>query len=162
MQSKSNPKKLDKIGDARLDLIPRLEDCKPGVRPTEFNVLVATVPATEDKKIGSIYIPDDSAETLDLAQQIGRIIDQSPHAYSYADWTGIEDLKPQIGQAVWFARYGGKDFEGRDGRQYRILKDKDVGMVIEEEPAAPDASEHHTPTGYTVADVVQHFSKTGT
>jgi co-chaperonin GroES (HSP10) len=157
--SKPKIQNLGKIGDARLDLIPRLDDCAPGIRPVEYNVIVATVPATdgtqsEGKKIGAIFIPDDAAETLDLAMQVGRIVAQSPLAYSYDGWPD-ESLKPQIGDAVWFARYAGKDFTGVDGRQYRILKDKDIGAVIEEAPVSFVA------TGYG-AQANNPFLKTGT
>src|SRR6185503_7468 len=63
--------------------------------------------------------------------QVGRIIDQSPLAYDYAVWPDPA-LKPPVGNLVWFARYAGAVFEGVDGREYRILKDKDIGAVIEE------------------------------
>jgi co-chaperonin GroES (HSP10) len=63
--------------------------------------------------------------------QVGRIIAQSPLAYSYEKWPD-ETLKPQAGQLVWFARYAGAPFEGLDGREYRIVKDKDIGAVIAE------------------------------
>lgn len=135
----NSPKKpsvgsLGKIGDARLDLVPALDGCHPGIRPVEYNVIVAPAPSTEvEGKIGSIFIPDEARETLDLAMQVGRIIDQSPLAYDYAVWPD-QSLKPQIGQIVWFARYAGKEFEGTDGKNYRILKDKDIGAVVEEAP----------------------------
>lgn len=122
---------LGKIGEARLDLVPQLADCRPGIRPIEYNVIVAPAPSTEvEGKIGSIFIPDEAKETLDLAMQVGRVIAQSPLAYDYAKWPA--DTKPQVGQIVWFARYAGKEFEGADGKTYRILKDKDIGAVIEE------------------------------
>lgn len=134
MPSSSKPKAighLGKIGDARLDLLPRLEDCNPGLRPVEYNVIVAPVPSTEvEGKIGSIFIPDEAKETLDLAMQVGRIVAQSALAYDYAIWPD-PSMKPQVGDAVWFARYGGKEFEGADGKTYRILKDRDIGAVIE-------------------------------
>ncbi len=137
MQSSSNKPKigsLGKLGDARLDLVPLLADCRPGIRPIEYNVIVAPVAATEsDGKIGSLYIPDDAKENLDLAMQVGRIIAQSPLAYSYEKWLQ-PDLQPQVGQIVWFARYAGKEFVGIDGKTYRILKDKDIGAIIEEPP----------------------------
>jgi hypothetical protein len=63
--------------------------------------------------------------------QVGRIVAQSPLAYSYEKWPDPSQ-KPQVGQVVWFARYAGKEFEGADGKMYRILKDKDIGAVIEE------------------------------
>ncbi len=123
---------LGKIGEARLDLVPLLAECRPGIRPIEYNVIVAPAPSTEvEGKIGSIFIPDEAKETLDLAMQVGRVIDQSPLAYSYDTWPD-KTKQPQIGQIVWFARYAGKEFEGADGKTYRILKDKDIGAVIEE------------------------------
>lgn len=150
--SSNKPKiaSLGKIGDARLDLVPRREDCRPGIRPVEYNVIVAPVPSTEvEGKIGSVFIPDEAKETLDLAMQVGRIIDQSPLAYDYAKWADPSQ-QPQIGQIVWFARYAGKEFEGADGKTYRILKDKDIGAVIEEpEPGevihASDCAVHNEP-----------------
>jgi co-chaperonin GroES (HSP10) len=170
MPSSSKPKitNLGKIGDARLDLVPALADCKPGIRPVEYNVIVAPVPSTEaEGKIGSIFIPDDAKETLDLAMQVGRIIAQSPLAYDYAKWSD-DDLKPQIGQIVWFARYAGKEFEGADGKTYRILKDKDIGAVIKEaaayvEPLAVNQGMNNPHWPMDSLDGRQHtLSKTGT
>lgn len=160
MPPSSKPKiaNLGKIGDARLDLVPALADCKPGIRPVEYNVIVAPVPSTEGEgKIGSVFIPDESKETLDLAMQVGRVIDQSPLAYSYDKWPD-PSKQPQVGQIVWFARYAGKEFEGADGKTYRILKDKDIGAVIEDvvapstlnnqEWSAGNLIVHHRATGY--------------
>ena len=178
MPSSSKPKvaNLGKIGDARLDLVPALADCKPGIRPVEYNVIVAPVPSTEvEGKIGSIFIPDESKETLDLAMQVGRIIAQSPLAYDYAKWPD-DSLKPKVGQIVWFARYGGKEFEGADGKMYRILKDKDIGAVIEERFEWSDPAKAIVPEALNgafgqggsnyqqnYADFYQHtLSKTGT
>lgn len=133
---------LGKIGEARLDLVPQLDECNPGIRPVEYNVIVAPAPSTESQgKIGSIFIPDEAKDTLDLAMQVGRIVRQSPLAFDYANWPD-ESLKPNVGDIVWFARYAGKEFEARDGKTYRILKDKDIGAVIEESsrvrPFIPD------------------------
>lgn len=146
MQSSSKKREvgsLGRIGDARLDLVPSLADCNPGIRPVEYNVVIATAPSTDSDKIGSVFIPDEAKETLDLAMQVGRIVAQSPLAYSYEKWPE-PNLKPQIGQIVWFARYAGKEFVGADGKDYRILKDKDIGAVIEE----PGARNDFTPPGY--------------
>lgn len=126
---------VGKIGEARLDLVPQLADCNPGIKPVEYNVVIAPAPSTEGKggeqKIGSIFIPDEAKENLDLAMQVGRIVRQSPLAFSYDTWPSDDD-KPKVGQIVWFARYAGKEFEGADGKTYRILKDKDIGAIVEE------------------------------
>lgn len=155
---------LGKIGDARLDLVPKLEDCAPGIRPIEYNVIVAPAPSTaEEGKIGSVFIPDEAKETFDLAMQVGRIIAQSPLAYSYDKWPD-EDQKPKIGQIVWFARYAGKEFEGADGKMYRILKDKDIGAVIEEAPASHPLQNVHgqtAPTLTTLTALTAPFLATG-
>src|SRR5258706_10580484 len=128
-----------KSGDARLDLVPQLADCNPGLRPVEYNVIVAPASATEETgKIGSIFIPDTAKEDMELAQQVARIIDQSPLAYDFAVWPD-PSLNPQIGQTVWIARYAGKEFTGRDGQTYRILKDKDIGAVIPEDISQEEA-----------------------
>lgn len=132
--SKPKVQSLGKIGDARLDLVPVLADCNPGLIPVEYNVIVAPVPSTEiEGKIGSVFIPDEAKETLDLAMQVGRIVAMSPLAFNYDKWP--EGAKPDVGQIAWFARYGGKEFVGADGKTYRILKDKDIGAVIPEPSA---------------------------
>lgn len=82
------------------------------------------------KQIGSIHIPDEVQENLGLAMQVARIVSASPVAFDYANWPeGAE--KPKPGDIVWIGRYAGGEFEGRDGKRYRIIKDRDVGAVIE-------------------------------
>lgn len=131
--SNSTPKiaSLGKIGEARLDLVPQLGDCNPGIQPVEYNVVVA--PAVMPEKIGSLHVPDEYRDNQALAMQVGRIVSMSPLAFGYAkpeEWAPA--TKPVVGQIAWFARYAGKEFEGIDGKTYRILKDKDIGAVIEE------------------------------
>lgn len=135
--SKREVANLGKIGEARLDLVPALEDCRPGIQPIEYNVIIApAVAATTVGRMGLLIAPDEVKETAGLAMQVGRIIDQSPLAYSYEKWPD-ETLKPQAGQLVWFARYAGALFEGLDGREYRIVKDKDIGAIVAEPASSP-------------------------
>lgn len=121
---------LGKIGDINLDLVPQLEACDPGIEPTEYNVVIA--PAGAAKTVGKLAIiiaPDATRETSALAMQVGRIIGVSPIAFNYDTWPQ-GSRKPQVGDVVWFARYAGALFEGVDGEEYRIVKDKDIGAVI--------------------------------
>lgn len=121
---------LGRLGDAHLDLIPQLEDCAPGLKPMEYNVVVAPAGVPEKiGKLGSIFVPDDYKESQGLAMQVGRIVAMSPLAFNYDKWPDDAD-RPKQGDVVWFARYAGKDFEGMDGKTYRILKDRDIGAVI--------------------------------
>lgn len=120
---------LGKIGEARLDLIPQLAECKPGMRPTEYNVIIA--PARAAEKSGSILKPDEYRETEEMAMQVGRIVAMSPLAFNY-DNAWPDGAKPAIGDVVWYARYAGALIEAAfDGQMYRMVKDKDIAAIID-------------------------------
>lgn len=108
--------------------IPTVDECKPGIRPTGFNVLVVLEPTEE--KIGSIYIPQQAQDKEKLVQVRGRIIAMSPAAFDFADWPA--NARPQIGDAVQIAKLAGIITPGADGRQYRLVNDKDVAAIIDE------------------------------
>lgn len=110
--------------------IPSQNECHPGQRPIEYNVIIALSEMPE--KIGSIIIPEAERDRMELAIQYGRLIRMSPHAFNYEKWPD-ETLRPKVGDLVWVARYAGGLFGGKDGRAYRIVKDKDIGGVIEED-----------------------------
>ena len=138
LSKKPDTPSLGKIGDARLDLVPQLADCNPGIRPTEYNVVVApAIAAKTVGKLGVLIAPDEVQETASMAMQVGRIVAMSPIAFDYSKWPE-ENGPPQVGQMVWFARYAGAIFEGMDGKEYRILKDKDIGAIIDEPAISQD------------------------
>lgn len=112
-------------------MIPKLEDCRPGIMPRGFNVLVVVEPVEE--KIGSVYIPDSARQKEELIQVRGRIIDMSPAAFDFAEFG---EAKPKIGDAIQFAKLGGVQTKGADGLAYRLMTDKDVAAVIDEEAFA--------------------------
>ena len=108
--------------------IPELSECNPGIAPMEYNCLVAPESA-ETKTAGGIILLDKTAETEALASQKGRLVALSPHAFSYAEWPeGAR--KPEVGDAVLFAKYAGGLIDGSDKREYRVLKDKDIIAVL--------------------------------
>lgn len=109
-------------------MIPKMEDCKPGIRPTGFNVLVAL--ANHERKVGNIIIPDNISDRDRLAQVEGRLVAVSPAAFDFASFP--QGTAPKSGDAVMFAKFGGIIVNGKDGREYRLLTDKDVSAVIEE------------------------------
>lgn len=108
--------------------IPSLEECKPGINPTGFNVLVAV--EFVDEKIGNIFIPDSARDKEKLVQVRGRIIAVSPAAFDFADWPASS--RPKVGDAIQFAKLAGIITKGADGRDYRLLTDKDVAATIDE------------------------------
>ena len=125
---------LGKIGEARLDLIPQVHECRPGLRPTEYNVIVVPAPvAATMGALGVIHRTDQDIETEEMAMQVGRIVAMSPLAFNYDEWKAHEELRPRVGDVVWFARYAGAHIEKAfDGRTYRMIKDKDIAAVIEQ------------------------------
>lgn len=111
--------------------IPQLTDCAPGIKPVEYYVLIAPE-TTEERTKGGIYIPQAKRETDEIATQRGRIVAQSPLAWSFADGDGH---RANVGDVVLFGRYAGSLIEGADGKTYRICRDKDVAGIYEGETA---------------------------
>lgn len=139
---------LGKIGEARLELVPLLAECNPGIAPTEYNVVIAPArAATTVGKLGLLVAPDEVKESTAMAMQVGRIISMSPIAFNYDHWPSPDD-KPKIGQLVWFARYAGALFEGIDGEEYRIVKDKDIGATINEDRPTITVTRTDIPTEF--------------
>lgn len=108
-------------------MVPKLSDCNPGLRPTGYNVLVA-VDVLEEKTAGGIILPGAHKEREDSASERGRLVAASPMAFKGGDWDGAE--VPQVGDEVLYQRYAGSEFEGRDGRKYRVMADTDLKGVF--------------------------------
>jgi chaperonin GroES len=102
-----------------------------GIYPTEYKVLIAPKEISEKTK-GGIIIPDATKERDQYAQMEGQLVAVSPLAFTYAneaEW-GAAD-KPKPGNRVLFAKYAGAVVTGRDGKDYRIVNDKDIAAVLE-------------------------------
>jgi co-chaperonin GroES (HSP10) len=99
---------------------------KSGILPTEFNVLVLPDPVEEVTK-GGIILTDPTKESDKHAAVEGTLVAISPLAFTYEDWEDVH--KPKVGQKVIYARYAGNLFDGNDGKEYRLLKDKDLLAV---------------------------------
>lgn len=99
-------------------------------KPMEFNVVVELDP-TEEVTKGGIILTRSNVERDELAAEEGTLVAVSPHAFTYAEWTADAE-KPQLGNRVMIARYQGVLRES-DGKKYRIVKDKDIVAVIEEQ-----------------------------
>lgn len=99
-------------------------------KPVEFNIVVELDPVEEVTK-GGIILPGDKVERDKLAYEEGTLVAVSPFAFSYADWPDDAD-KPQLGNRVLIERYAGLLRE-KDGKSFRIVKDKSLVAVIEGE-----------------------------
>lgn len=120
-----------RIEDKVLRLIPGQNECNPGIRCVEYNLIIA-MPDMPEKSTGGIILAQETLDGWEMAYQVGRIIEASPTAFNYDDFNrDFPELKPRPGDLVWVARYAGGQMVGKDGRMYRIVKDKDVGGVID-------------------------------
>lgn len=108
--------------------IPDLADCRPGLRATGFAMIVAVAPVAEQSR-GGIFIPDAVREKDKLTGVQGRIVSKSPACFDHGQFG---DAVPQVGDVVQFAKLAGVMTTGADGREYRIIQDKDVMAIVEE------------------------------
>lgn len=111
-----------------MGIIPKLEDCKPGLIPTGFNLLVAVAPV-EEKTASGIYLPDSVRDKSQLTEVRGRVVAMSPACFDFAE---MADAKPKVGDAVQFAHLAGIVTTGADGRPYRVLNDKHITAIVME------------------------------
>lgn len=116
-----------RAGASETGTLPSLTDCDPGLRPMEFNVLIFPEQVEETTK-GGIILPDSVKEADKAAANRGLLVAISPVAFDFAEF---KDVKPRVGDHVWYGRYAGTEVKGRDGRTYRLCKDRDIGAVIE-------------------------------
>lgn len=99
-----------------------------GIRPVEYNCLIYQDPV-ETKTRGGLIKPDELIERDKHAQTRGTLVAVSPMAFAFDDWPDGLD-KPQPGQRVVFARHAGTFTEGLDGKEYRVVKDRDIVAVL--------------------------------
>jgi len=100
-----------------------------GISPTEFKCLIFPKPV-EEKSKGGIILPDETKDRDQFAQLEGTLIDASPLAFTYHDGTVETFNPPKAGDQVLFAKYAGTTVKGRDGKEYRIVNDKDICAVV--------------------------------
>ena len=96
-----------------------------GIIPLEYNCVVLPI-EVEEKTAGGLYIPQDTQDREQHAEQRGIFVAASPLAFKFDE----EMVAPEVGDTVVFVRYSGVLTEGEDGKKYRVLKDKDVMAVV--------------------------------
>jgi len=99
-----------------------------GISPVEFKCVVS--PTEVSDKIGNIFIPDEHKDREQFAQMEGVLIAVSPLAFTYADKVDWGDAMPKPGDRVMFAKFAGAKVKGKDGKDYRIVNDKDIAAVL--------------------------------
>ena len=96
-----------------------------GIRPMEYKVLVKPE-EVEEKTKGGIYIPEQAKDKEKFAKQEGVLIAVGAIAFTDPDW--LE--RPRVGDRVLYDKYAGCTVKGKDGENYRIINDKEIGAVL--------------------------------
>jgi co-chaperonin GroES (HSP10) len=102
---------------------------KSGIRPFQFKVLLLPDEIQKVTK-GGVYLPDDVHDQESRGQILGTIVEVSPAAFSYHQWPEWVIL-PRAGDRVYFARHSGSKVMGKDGIEYRMVNDQDIGAIID-------------------------------
>lgn len=106
-----------------------LESC--GIAPAGHRVLVKPDEFFESYQ-GVIQMPENVKERSQNAQTAGSVVAVGLTAYQQKEFgNGTHWVKP--GDRVAFARYGGKQLKGTDGKLYRIIEDDDVLAHLHED-----------------------------
>jgi chaperonin GroES len=99
-----------------------------GIRPVEYKVVVYPKPVEEVTK-GGIIVPVEKVVRDEFATQEATIVAVADSAFSEADIWGSNP--PKVGDVVLFAKYAGLLRKGKDGKDYRVLNDKDICAVLD-------------------------------
>jgi chaperonin GroES len=96
-----------------------------GFEPMDLRVLVLP-DDVEQKTAGGIILPDMTGEREKYAMIFGTLVAVGENAWEEAAARSDKFEKPQVGEHIVFAKYGGIEIKGRDGKQYRLMNDEDV------------------------------------
>ncbi len=105
-----------------------------GIIPTEYKILVLPDDVPE-KTAGGILVPIWARDQRQGACQTGTIIDMADEAYSFIEGEGVR--RPVVGERVAYTKYAGMIILGKDGKNYKLMNDKDVAAVLDH-PFNPD------------------------
>lgn len=105
-----------------------------GCIPIGEYILVLIDEATDTSK-GGIIITPDILEKRQMAAETGIIAEIGDGAFFWNSERSREFVgrKPKVGDHILFARYAGRIVNGNDGKQYRIMMDKEVGGIAIDE-----------------------------
>lgn len=102
-----------------------------GIEPLDLNALVLPDVPKEATK-GGIILPDQHKDREKFAAVKATVIAVGSNAFK--EW-GSEALKPAPGDRIVMAQYSGLNQKGVDGKDYRIVNDKDLISLITKEEA---------------------------
>lgn len=105
--------------------IPLSIENPSGITPLDLVALVLPDPVETVTK-GGIIIPDASADKMKYHTQKATLIAKGKSCF--VQW--VE--KPEVGDRVLIVQYAGTLIKGKDGKEYRIIKEDDLIAGLEE------------------------------
>lgn len=99
-----------------------------GIRPIEFNCLIAP-DEVATKTPGGLMKPPALIEQEKHRATRGTLVALSAYAFNI-DIYPSDMPKPQPGQKVAISLHAGAFVTGEDGKEYRMVKDKDITALI--------------------------------
>lgn len=102
-----------------------------GIIPLDLRVLVKPDSAEKVSK-GGIIIPEVVADQKKMAMMKGTIVAVGVNAWEEAVRRSAAFKRPEAGDRVLIAKYGGVVVTGLDGEDYRLLNDEDIIGRLEE------------------------------
>jgi chaperonin GroES len=101
-----------------------------GITPVGDRVLVLTDEAATKSGGGIDFIAED-IDKAELAAETGVLIGVGEDAFKWNSDRSrpFAGPRPTPGQRVYFERYAGGQYKGRDGKKYRLMDDKCLGGI---------------------------------
>ena len=101
---------------------------KSGINVVGPRILVLPTRIENKTASGIILSTDDVNERERMAATTGTVVDVGADAY----WDK-ETPWCKVGDKITFAKYAGLLYKGREGIEYRVMKDEDVTSVLDED-----------------------------
>lgn len=111
-----------------------------GIYPCGNRVLILP-DEIEEVTEGGIIIAETIAEKHAMSQTTGQLVEIGPDAFIHEvtrgpDGTTVSGYTApwaQSGDRICFAKYGGLMLSGKDGKEYRLMNDKDITAKVDPE-----------------------------
>ena len=97
-----------------------------GINPCGWRVLIKPQEINEVSKSGIILTTEITKEREQMGNTTGIVVAMGTQCYA-------DEPEPwcQLGDKVIFAKYAGLVYLGKDGKQYRMVNDKDVTGTLD-------------------------------
>lgn len=100
-----------------------------GKKVLEYKVLILP-DVVEEKTAGGIFIPEPQQEKQQFAKTEGVLVAMGALAFKKDNGDDWVDA-PKVGDRIAIATYAGYVIKGKDGKQYRLVSDREI-LYVEE------------------------------